>query len=106
MNLERIIETLTTLGLSRVDAEVYVCIAKNGPKSVKDLDQSLNYSKNQISKSLKMLTAITLVNNEEPLFSALPFEEALELLIANQREQEKSLKETKKQLLEQWNDGS
>ncbi|MEJ2241901.1 MAG: helix-turn-helix domain-containing protein [Candidatus Bathyarchaeota archaeon] len=106
MNLERIIETLTTLGLSIVDAEVYVCIAKNGPKSVKDLDESLKYSKNQISKSLKKLTAITLVNNEEPLFSAMPFEEALELLIAKQREQEKTLKETKKQLLEQWNDGS
>ena len=57
MNLERIIETLTTLGLSIVDAEVYVCIAKNGPKSVKDLDESLKYSKNQIFKSLKMLTA-------------------------------------------------
>jgi len=106
LNLERIIETLTTLGLSIVDAEVYVYIAKNGPKSVKDLDKSLNYSKNQISKSLKMLTAITLVNNEEPLFSALPFEEALELLIANQREQEKSLKETKKHLVDKWNNNS
>jgi DNA-binding MarR family transcriptional regulator len=106
LNLERIIETLTTLGLSRLDAEVYVFIARNGPKSVKDLDKSLKYSKNQISKSLKKLTAITLVNNEEPLFSALPFEEALELLIEKQREKEKALKETKKQLLEQWNDGS
>ena len=106
MNLERIIETLTTLGLSRVDAEVYVCIAKNGPKSVKDLDQSLNYSKNQIFKSLKKLTAITLVNNEEPLFSALPFEEALELLIAKQREQEKSLKETKKHLVDKWSNNT
>jgi len=106
LNLERIIETLTTLGLSRVDAEVYVCIAKNGPKSVKDLDQSLNYSKNQISKSLKMLTAITLVNNEEPLFSALPFEEALELLIANQREKEKALNGTKKRLVDKWSNNS
>ena len=106
MNLERIIETLTTLGLSRVDAEVYVCIAKNGPKSVKDLDKSLNYSKNQISKSLKKLTYIKLINNEEPLFSALPFEEALELLIANQREKEKALNGTKKRLVDKWSNNS
>ena len=106
MNLERIIETLTTLGLSIVDAEVYVCIAKNGPKSVKDLDDSLNYSKNQISKSLKKLTSIKLINNAEAFFSALPFEEALELLIAKQREQEKSLKETKKHLVDKWSNNT
>lgn len=102
MSLEKIIETLVRLGLSRLDAEVYVCIAKNGPKSVNDLDDSLNYSKIQISKSLKNLITITLVNKQDPLFSALPFEQALELLIVKKREQEKTLKETKKHLVRTW----
>ena len=102
MSLEKIIETLVSLGLSRLDAEVYVYIAKNGPKSLNDLDKSLNYSKIQISKSLKKLIAITLVNKEEPMFSALPFEDALELLIEKQREQEKTLKETKNHLVKAW----
>ena len=102
MNLERIIETLTTLGLSRLDAEIYVYIARNGPKSVNDLDNSLNYSKSQISNSLKKLIAITLVSKEEPMFSALPFEDALELLIEKQRAKEKTLKETKNHLVKTW----
>ena len=45
MSLERVIKALVSLGLSRIDAEVYVYIAKKGSRKLIDLDMALNYSK-------------------------------------------------------------
>ena len=87
MSLELIIKALVSLGLSRLDAEVYVYIAKMGSQTAKDLDGALNYSKNQISTSLRMLTAKALVTKEGVKFSAIPFEEALNLLIEREKKQ-------------------
>ena len=106
MSLERVIKALVSLGLSRVDAEVYVYTAKKGPQSVMDLDNALNYSKNQIYASLRTLIELGLINKEGSTYSAIPFEEALESLIKNQREEERLLKETKKKLVKTWNDNS
>ena len=99
MSLELIIKALVSLGLSRLDAEVYVYLAKMGPQTVKDLDGALNYSKNQIYKSLRMLTAKALVTKEGIKFSAIPFEEALDLLIEREKKQANHIKESKKRLL-------
>ncbi|TRO45981.1 hypothetical protein E2P65_06545 [Candidatus Bathyarchaeota archaeon] len=102
MSLELIIKALVSLGLSRLDAEVYVYLAKMGSKTVKDLDAALNYSKNQIYTSLRILTAKTLVTKEGIKFSAIPFEETLDLLIEREKKQANNIKESKKELIVNW----
>jgi sugar-specific transcriptional regulator TrmB len=102
LSLELIIKALVSLGLSRLHAEVYVYIAKMGSQRVKDLDVALNYSRNQIYKSLGMLTAKALVTKEGITFSAIPFEEALDLLIERKKKQASHIKERKKEFLLNW----
>jgi sugar-specific transcriptional regulator TrmB len=102
LSLELIIKALVSLGLSRLDAKVYVYIAKMGSQTAKDLDGALNYSKNQIYKSLRLLTAKTLVTKKGIKFSAIPFEEALDLLIERKKKQANHIKESKKELLVNW----
>ena len=96
------IKALVSLGLSRVDAEVYVYVAKKGSQSVMDLNNALNYSKNQIYASLRTLIEQGLINKEDSTYLAISFEEALELLIRRNREDEKLLEENKKELLVNW----
>ncbi|MEJ2281085.1 MAG: helix-turn-helix domain-containing protein [Candidatus Bathyarchaeota archaeon] len=102
MSLERVINTLVNLGLSRTDAEVYVYLGKKGPQKVEDLIKSLNYSKNQINSSLKNLVTKELVKKEGSVFNSLPFEEALELLIKKEKEQADSVEKSKKEFLVSW----
>ncbi|MEJ2242809.1 MAG: hypothetical protein P8Y18_11830, partial [Candidatus Bathyarchaeota archaeon] len=62
----------------------------------------LHYSKKRIQNSLETLMEITLVKKSDVVFSTIPFEEALELLIKRHRENEKLLEESKKELLTNW----
>ena len=102
LSLERVIKALIGLGLSRVDAEVYVYLAKKGSQKVVDLAKSLNYNKQKIYASLKNLKTRGLVSRDRTIFSALPFEEALELLIELNMEQAEAMSESKKELLVSW----
>lgn len=99
MSLEKIINTLVSLDLSRMDAEIYVYIAKKGNQTLNGLANSLNFSNLQLSSSVEFLTNIGLINVEGELLSALPFEEGLELLIKLQRNEEEELTESKKELI-------
>jgi len=102
LSLERVIKALIGLGLSRVDAEVYVYLAKKGPQEVMDLAKALNYVNKKINASLTNLRTKGLVSKEGTIFSAIPFEEALEMLIEREKEQAKSIEEIKKELIVSW----
>ena len=102
MSLERVIKALIGLGLSRSDAEVYVYLAKKGPQTVVDLARALNITKHKIYSRLENLQIKGLVTEDRTLFSALPFEEALDLLIKTKKEQAQALQESKEELLAKW----
>ncbi|NHJ31282.1 MAG: TrmB family transcriptional regulator [Asgard group archaeon] len=106
MSLERVIKALIGLGLSRVEAEVYVFLAKNGPLGVETLEKFLNYNKNKIIFSLKTLALKNLVCSEAREYVALPFEEALELLIMQEKEKAKVLQENRESLIDTWRNNS
>ena len=106
MSLERVIKALVGLGLTRLEAEVYVYTAKKGPQTVMDLFKALNYSKHQISTGLKTLATKELITKDGSMFSAITFEEALELLINREKKQAKSIEESKKELIVNWNNNS
>ena len=102
MSLERIIHTLTEFALTRIQAEIYVYLAKKGPKTVECLTKTLLYSRKEIEKSLKILQSKGLLTRNQVLFCALPFEEALTLLIETKKEQSNRVEENKKELLTSW----
>ncbi|MFX1301032.1 MAG: helix-turn-helix domain-containing protein [Promethearchaeota archaeon] len=99
MSLERVIKALIGLGLSRSDAEIYVYLAKKGPNKVVALEVALNYDRKKLHTSLKTLQTRGLVAKEHTTFSALPFEEALDLLIKMEKERAKAVQESREELL-------
>ena len=82
---------------------MYVFIANKGPQKALNIANALNCNKSTVYDNLKRLQEKELVTKERALFSALPFEETLELLIREQREAERLLAENKKNLLKEWN---
>ena len=102
MSLERIINILTEIGLTRIQAEIYVYLAKKGPKTVGYLTRTLLYTRKEIEQSLKMLQAKGLLTRNQIMFCALPFEEALTLLIETKKEQAQVMTKEKEELLVSW----
>jgi sugar-specific transcriptional regulator TrmB len=102
LSLERIIEALVGLGLSRTDAEVYVHLATKDPETARKISDSLLINRRQIYRSLKSLQSkgIAMVNNQLPSkFSVLPFERVVDLLLEVKKEQAKSLEASKAELI-------
>ena len=64
-----------------------------------DLTKALTYNKPKIYSSLRNLQTKRLVTKDPPMFSALPFEEALELLINQEKEKAETMTESKKEIL-------
>lgn len=105
MSLERVLKTLECLGLSRVESEVYVYLAKSGPTKAKDLSSQLRISKQQLFAALSSLRKkriVTKKSESEKLFSALAFEQLLDLILKINTEKVKTIKETKEELIENW----
>ena len=99
------IKALIELGLARIDGEVYVYLAKDGPQRVIDLAKALNYDKQKIYPSLKNLQEkriVTVTSQKQSIFSALPFEEALDLLIKTEKKQAQAMQVLKEKILVTW----
>ncbi len=105
MSLERVLKTLEGFGLSRVEAEVYIYLAKLGPAKARDLGSGLRMTKQQLYPALKSLKKKGIVSSKPEraaLFSALAFEELLKRYVTINVEQAEILKETKEDLMESW----
>lgn len=102
LSLERVLKALESLGLSRIDSQVYVYLATSGPKKAKDMINALTINKRQVYRSLTRLQnkGIALTNDERPfLFSAVPFEDVIDLLMEIIKEQAKALQASKEELV-------
>jgi sugar-specific transcriptional regulator TrmB len=105
LSLERVLKTLEGFGLSRVESEVYVYLAKSGPTKAKDLSSQLGITKQHLFATLSSLRKtgiVTKKSEHESLFSALAFEELLDLLLKLNTEKVKTIKETKEELINSW----
>lgn len=97
LSLERIINVLEGFGFKRIEAEVYVYLAKKGPQKAKELADALKIPKRQLYSILKNLHGkgvITTCHKQTTTFSALDFEKTLDLLVKDNIEQAKTIKET------------
>lgn len=93
------------LGLSEVDAQVYVFLALNGPHKAKEITEKMNLYKKQLYHSLKNLKDKDVVKASvdfPAVFSAIPFEVVLDLLAEIKKEQAQALLEVKEELLSSW----
>jgi sugar-specific transcriptional regulator TrmB len=102
LSLERIVKAFVDLGFSRIEAEIYVYLAKKGSKTVTNLTKALISNKADIYCTLAKLQTKGLVTNNGELYSAIPFKDALELLIEIKKEQAQAIQESKEELLATW----
>ena len=105
MRKKRIIKALRGLGLSLVDAQIYIFLANSGPNTEKEIVENLQILEDKIYHSLNRLQDIEIVkiSRKHPLkYSAVPFEEVLELFIEVKKEQTKNMQENKEELLSNW----
>lgn len=99
LSLERVINALTALGLRRIEAELYVFLTKKKTQTTEELGQAFNIEKNKINSYLLNLEKLELVSKNKSVISALPFEEALEVLIDLKKKQTEDMKTNKEELL-------
>jgi len=105
LSKERITKALKGLGLSNIDTQVYIFLAKEGPQKMREIALALNLHWRKINRSLKELQSISIVKAsiEYPLeFVALPFEEVIDIFIEVKREQAKIMQESREELLSTW----
>jgi sugar-specific transcriptional regulator TrmB len=105
LSFELLIKTLVGFGFKPTDAQVYLFLAKKGPKRGKDLVNSLKVTKQQLYPSLKELKERGIVNAtyERPaIFSAVAIERVLDILIKKKIEETQSIIRNKEELISSW----
>lgn len=105
LSQQKILNTLQSLGLSSLDAEVYLFLGKKGPKKAGELVQSLHIPKQQLYAILKNLQSKGIINAtlEHPArFSAEPFEKVLDLFLKAKIEEVQLIQGNKNEILTDW----
>ena len=105
MDQEILLKALVSLGLTEIDSEIYLLLAKGGTQKGRNIGEALNLYKQQLYRSLKRLQEKGMVNStlERPArFSAVSLEKVLEFLIEAKKEQALALQENKEELLSIW----
>jgi sugar-specific transcriptional regulator TrmB len=105
LSLDRVLKSLVSLGISKSDAEVYIYLAKEGPKKASELANALEISRQKLYLNLKKLIEkqiVTTSDNKPSIFSAIAFEEAIDLLVQIKKEQSAAILETKEELISNW----
>ena len=102
LSQEKVLKKLRDLGLTRIDSKIYIYLAKNGPQKGKDLSKALKVQKQQVYSSLKKLQSKAVVSAtlEHPArFSAVPFENVLDLFIKAKLQEAQTIQHEKSKLL-------
>jgi len=102
---EKVLQTLSDLGLTRLDTKVYIYLAKKGPQKGIEISKALKVQKQQLYRSLKNLQkkATVSASLERPArFSAVPFEKVLDLFIRAKLEEAQNIQTERNKLLSSW----
>jgi sugar-specific transcriptional regulator TrmB len=105
MSYKRVIKTLRSLGLSKTDANVYVYLATEGPQGAKNIGDALKLREQILHQSLENLQGKGVVSSkleQSALFSALPFDKALELLVKAHLKEAQNIERDKTEILSKW----
>ena len=105
MSREWVLKTLVGLGLSQVEAEIYLFLSQTGPVKGRDIAEMLKLYKQQLYRSLKSLKCKGCVEatlGRPARFSAVPLEKVLDLFMKTKMEQAEDLKASRDKLLSSW----
>ncbi len=105
MSQEKVLKTLESLGLAKLDAQVYIFLGKKGPQKGKDIAKALKMPKQHLYIILKNLQSKGIVNAtlERPArFSVLPFEKTLDLFVKAKIEEAQRIEGGKDEILSDW----
>src|SRR4030066_1555577 len=90
------------LGLSQIDAQVYVFLANKGPQKKEKIAEELKLQELPIYQSLESLRSKGVVNSTHEhsvLFYALPFNKALEQLVKEHLKEAQVVEQNKDEIL-------
>lgn len=102
MGEDKVLKTLVSLGLSRLDSQVYLCLAKKGSQRGNELSKTLKVQNQQLYRSLKNLRSKGIVDAtlEHPArFSAVSFEKVVDLVIKAKIAEAQVIQEKKEEIL-------
>jgi len=105
MSREWVLKTLVGLGLSEVEAEVYIFIVEAGPVKGRDIAETLKLHKQQVYRSLNTLRDKGMVSAtfERPArFFAVPLEKVLDRFMKAKIVQAEGLQASREELLSSW----
>jgi sugar-specific transcriptional regulator TrmB len=105
LSLERVIKILENFGFSKADAEVYIYLAKKGPRRETDLSKALKLTAKKLDSILKNLQSkglLTATIQQSKFFSALSFEIVLDQLAKSNIQRASAITENKEKFLARW----
>ena len=105
MSRNKLLKLLVILGIRRVDAEIYLYLATNGPKKGRELSEELHMYKQKLYRSLKSLQKKGLVkaSSEYPAtFTAITVEDSLDSFRETKLHEAQFIEERKDELLSRW----
>jgi sugar-specific transcriptional regulator TrmB len=105
LSQETVLNTLVSFGLTQIEAQIYIFLAKKGAQKGRDIRKALKITKQQLYPSLRNLQNKGIVSStiEHPArFSALPFEKVLDLFIEAKVEETQRLQRSKDEILSKW----
>jgi len=102
---ELLLKAIESLGLTKVDAEIYLFLAQEGPQKGRKIAEALQLYKQQLYRSLRRLQkkgAVCATLEHPARFSAVSLERILDFLIEAKKKQALTLQENKEKLLSNW----
>jgi sugar-specific transcriptional regulator TrmB len=105
---EWLLKKLLDFGFKQQDAEVYVFLAENGPQEAKVITDNLKTYRRQVYRSLNRLKHqhfVTATTELPARFSAIPFDQVLDLLVKTNVEEANRLEQEKEKIFSLWRRG-
>jgi sugar-specific transcriptional regulator TrmB len=105
VSLEQMLDALMNLGLSKADAQVYLFLAPKIPQKASDMANALKMKTQQLYPCLRKLQekGIVKCTNDRPkLFSAVPIESVLDLLVRANLEEAQKMELNRQEILSFW----
>jgi sugar-specific transcriptional regulator TrmB len=105
LSKEQIITTLTYLGLSKTESEIYLYLTVKGHRKAGDIAEELNLPKHQVYNSLKRLRKKGIVNasfEQVTTFSAQPFKKIIDSCIRKKLQEAENIGKKREEILSDW----
>jgi len=106
MSHERVVKVLSSLGLTTKDIDVYIFLAREGPREMHSLAEELKMHQPDLANSLEILRNKKMVKTTLEInpvqFFAVPFEKVVSQLVEANLKTAEVTEKNKKNILRKW----